>query len=111
AVATADVTAARREIAMSRGLRAVQSFEALLEDREIDAVLVSTPTSMHFEQALASLSAGKHVMIEKPMALDVGQARELVEDAGRRRLAISVFHNRRWDADYLTVKAGIESGI
>jgi predicted dehydrogenase len=49
-------------------------------------------------------------MVEKPVALDLAQARTLVEEAERRRLVLSVFHNRRWDLDYLTVKAAIESG-
>src|SRR6185503_18107590 len=56
------------------------------------------------------LAAGKHVMVEKPMALDLPQARALVEEAERRRLVLGVFQNRRWDLDYLTVRAAIESG-
>src|SRR5438552_664827 len=95
---------------MRRGLRVSQSIEELLNDRDIEAVLVATPTAMHFEHAMAALSAGKHVMVEKPMAMDLDQSRKLVDEAKQRRLVLSVFHNRRWDVDYLAVKAAIESG-
>jgi predicted dehydrogenase len=66
---------------------------------------------MHYEQALAALTAGKHVMIEKPMAIDLAQSQRLVDEAGRHGLVLSVFHNRRWDRDYLTVKSAIDAGV
>src|SRR3954451_9164751 len=110
AVVVIDPTAERRELARSRGLRTVERIDAVLGDGAIDAVLVSTPTSMHFDDASRALSAGKHVLVEKPMALDVAQSRRLVELARQRNLVISVFHNRRWDADYLTVKQAIDAG-
>src|SRR5690242_5151923 len=71
AVAAYDPTPARLSLASSRQIRPADSIEAILKDKEIDAVLVSTPTSMHFDHASAALRAGKHVMIEKPMALDL----------------------------------------
>lgn len=110
-VAADDVTPQRRQIAESQGLRTYDHIEALLNDRQIDAILVSTPTAMHFEHADAALRAGKHLMIEKPMTLDLPHAQKLVDLAKENRRIISVFHNRRWDIDYLTVKAAIESGI
>jgi scyllo-inositol 2-dehydrogenase (NADP+) len=110
-VAVADLTAARRDVARRRGLIARERVEDLLADPDIDAILVSTPTSMHFEQASAALMAGKHVMVEKPIATNLEQARELVSLAGNRGRILSVFHNRRWDADFLTVKSAIESGV
>ena len=110
AVAADDVTAARRQLAASRGLKVYDDMDAMLADSAVGAVLVSTPTAMHFDHASRALAAGKHVMVEKPMALDLPQARKLVEEAERRRLVLSVFHNRRWDLDYLTVKSAIDSG-
>ena len=56
------------------------------------------------------MAAGKHVMIEKPMALDFDQSLKLTDEAERRGLTLSVFHNRRWDEDYLTVRAAVASG-
>jgi predicted dehydrogenase len=111
AAAVADATPARRELAAARGLRVVDHLDALLTDPEIDAVLVSSPTAMHFEHASAALSAGKHVMVEKPLAMDLAQSRALVEQAERTGRVLSVFHNRRWDIDYLTVGSAVASGV
>ena len=109
-VAVADPTSARRRLAEERGLRTVERVETLLEDRTIDAVLVATPTAMHFEHVSMALSAGKHVMVEKPMAMDFPQARALADTAANARRVLSVFHNRRWDPDYLAVRAAVASG-
>lgn len=106
-----DATAARSELAQRNGLRTVGRIEQLLSDSSIDAILVSTPNSMHFEQALAGIRAGKHVMIEKPMTVELQHARQLVDEARQRKLVLSVFHNRRWDIDYLTVRHAVEEGI
>src|SRR5436190_12545551 len=109
--AVADPTPARRELAAARGLRVVERVDDLLADESIDAVLIATPTAMHFDHASLALAAGKHVMIEKPLALNLDQSRKLVNDARARGKVLSVFHNRRWDIDYLTVKSAIESGV
>jgi len=106
-----DFTPARRDVANSSGLRAVEALDELLSSTPLDAVLISTPTVFHFDNAMACLAAGKHVMIEKPMALDEAQSRRLIEEAERRSRTISVFHNRRWDEDYLTVRAAVASGV
>lgn len=111
ATAAFDPTPQRRALAEQGGLRTVDSIDALLGDPGIDAILVSTPTAMHFEHASAALRAGKHVMVEKPMALDLAESRRLVELAEEQKRVLSVFHCRRWDVDYLTVKAAIDAGI
>src|SRR5687768_13164538 len=110
AVAVADVTPARRELAESRGLRAHERYENLLADREVDAVLVSSATAMHFEHASAALAAGKHVLVEKPMALNLKDSAELVRLAKEAGRVLSVFQNRRWDVDYLTVLDAVKAG-
>ena len=93
------------------GLQVYERIEDLLNHSAIDAILVATPTAMHFEHASAALGAGKHVMIEKPMTLDFATSEKLVEQARQAGKVISVFHNRRWDVDYLTVKSAIASGV
>jgi predicted dehydrogenase len=110
AVSVVDATPARQELARGRGLQVSADIDALLADASIDAILVSSPTAMHFDHASQALAAGKHVMVEKPMALDFTQSRRLVEQAKSRHLVLSVFHNRRWDLDYLTVRDAIASG-
>src|SRR5687767_11570461 len=110
AVAVADVTPARRELAESRGLRAYENYADLLADLEIDGVLVSSATAMHFEHASAALAAGKHVLVEKPMALNLKDSAELVRLATQAGRELSVFQNRRWDVDYLTVFDAVRAG-
>ncbi len=106
-----DATAARCEIAQRRGLRVCGNVGELLGDSDIDAVLVATPTAMHGEHVMGALVAGKHVMVEKPMALDLAGSRRMVEVAGLNGRVLSVFHNRRWDIDYLTVQSALADGL
>ncbi len=104
-----DPTSARREVAQSRGFHAVANIDDLLKS-DVEAVLISTPTSMHFDHAMAALGANKHVLIEKPMALDFPQASAIAVEAKKRNRLLSVFQNRRWDIDYLTVAKAIREG-
>jgi len=64
----------------------------MLLDPEIDAVAVATPVSTHFRLAMQALEAGKHVLVEKPLALNSEQAAILVEEAERRNLVLMVDH-------------------
>jgi len=109
--AVADSTAARRDLAAKAGLRAVENPAELFNDNSIDAVLISTPTSMHFDQASAALRANKHVMVEKPIAMNQMQARQLIALHESHNCVLSVFHNRRWDADFLSVSQAVSSGV
>jgi scyllo-inositol 2-dehydrogenase (NADP+) len=106
-----DPTPQRRALAESRGLQTVDSLYGICADAHVDAVLISTPTAMHFEHASAALSAGKHVMVEKPITLDYEHSKKLADQARAAGKLLSVFHNRRWDIDYLTVQSAIRSGI
>ena len=108
--AVVDATVARCEMARKKGLRVCRNFEELLSDRAIDAVLVATPTAMHGQAVMAALAAGKHVMVEKPMGLDLAASRAMVEEAKACGRVLSVFHNRRWDVDYLTVQSAVAAG-
>jgi predicted dehydrogenase len=111
AVAVADATAARRDLARQRGFALHENLDSLLADPSIEAVLISTPNASHCEHTVAALSAGKHVMVEKPMAMDSTQARSMLDAAANNKRVLSVFHNRRWDADFLAVKSAISSGV
>lgn len=76
----------------------------VLADPAIDAVVIATPNDTHATIALEALAAGKHVLVDKPFTVDLAQARTVMSaavDAGR---ICSVFQNRRWDADFLTVQ-------
>ncbi|HEY0009432.1 MAG TPA: Gfo/Idh/MocA family oxidoreductase [Tepidisphaeraceae bacterium] len=106
-----DPTPARREMVIAAGYRVVETLAALLADASINAVLVATPTAMHFEHVMLALAAGKHVLVEKPMALDLPQARQMHESAMEHGRVLSVFQCRRWDADFLAVKRAVASGM
>lgn len=83
---------------------------ALIADPAIDLVVISTPNATHFELAQAALRAGKHVVVDKPLTPSASQAEALIAlaEAGERLLV--PFHNRRWDSDFLAVRALVESG-
>ncbi len=105
-----DATPARRDLAAARGFATHETLDLLLTSPRVEAVLISAPTSMHFELAIDALRSGKHVMIEKPMALDLAQARAIADEAVAQNKLVSVFHNRRWDVDFLTAKQAIAAG-
>lgn len=73
-----------------------QDYRALVQDPAIDAVHVCTPNAMHFPIAKAAMEAGKHVVCEKPLALSVAEAREMVELARKTKLRNCTFHNLRY---------------
>lgn len=105
-----DVTPARAELAKSRGLQLTGSLDELLKSN-VDAILITTPTSMHFDHASAALNAGKHVMVDKPVTLNLAQARDLAKLANAKQRILSVFQNRRWDIDFLSVRKAIRDGV
>ena len=78
---------------------------------DTDLVVIASPNDSHAPLARAALAAGKHVVVDKPFTLDLAEARDLIALAGERGRLLSVFHNRRWDSDYLTVKAAIAAGL
>ncbi len=81
-----------------------RTFEELLEDDEIELVVVNTPDQTHFEFAKKVLQAGKHVVVEKPFTQTVAQGEELIALAREKGVMLTVFQNRRWDGDFLTVQ-------
>ncbi|GEM48864.1 oxidoreductase [Deinococcus cellulosilyticus] len=81
-----------------------------LSREDVDLVVIATPNTTHFDLAKAALMAGKHVVVDKPFTLTAVEARELDTLAARSELLLSVFHNRRWDADFLTIKRLIAEG-
>ncbi len=82
----------------------VPDAAALVARGDIDLVVVATPNAQHFECAKAALEGGKHVVVDKPLTLDAVQARELAALAQRHDRLLSVYQNRRYDADFLTLK-------
>lgn len=83
----------------------------ILSDDAIDLVVVATPHASHYKHAKAALEAGKHVLVEKPFTMDTREAEELLQLAKEKSRIITVYHNRRQDSDFLTVKRCIKEGL
>jgi scyllo-inositol 2-dehydrogenase (NADP+) len=89
---------------------AVPEAEALFADPTIDLVVIATPDHSHAPLAKAALEAGKHVVIDKPFVTDPADGPALIALAEANGLVLSAFHNRRWDGDFLTVRALLDAG-
>jgi len=83
----------------------------LLEDPDLDGVIIATPDGLHAEQALAALEAGKHVLVEKPMATRVAGAVAMVEAAAVRDLRLGVAYHLRWHAGHRLMARRIREGL
>jgi len=92
-------------------VRILRSFDELAEDESIELIVVNTPDPTHFSMAHKALKAGKHVVVEKPFVLSVGQAEELISLANHKEKILSVYQNRRWDGDSLTVRNILQQGL
>ncbi|CAN7142302.1 oxidoreductase [Variovorax sp. LjRoot290] len=92
------------------GVDVVPDVAALLGRADIDLVVIAAPNAQHHPLARAALAAGKHVVVDKPFTLDAAQARELAELAQRKGRLLSVYQNRRFDSDFLTLQGLLASG-
>ena len=73
-------------------IKTTSNRQVLFEDPEIDAIIIATPVSSHFELAMAALQANKHVLVEKPLAANSEQGVRLIEEAAKRRKVLMVDH-------------------
>ena len=88
----------------------VATLDEALANPAIDLVVIATPDAVHAAQAEQALHAGKAVVVDKPFALNLADAARLVDLAQKKNLLLSVFQNRRWDADFLALQAEIAAG-
>lgn len=109
-VAAYDIDAARVAAAREAGLRGYDKLDDFLRDEEINLVLVATPNDSHCELVCAALAAGKHVISEKPPAMSLAELDKMIATAEAHGRIFTVHQNRRWDKDFRTVKAVLESG-
>jgi scyllo-inositol 2-dehydrogenase (NADP+) len=108
AVVTGRAGQVRRELP---GVQVVASAAELLEDPAVELVVVAAPNAVHHRLAAAALRAGRHVVVDKPFTLTTAEADELIDLAAAADRRLSVFHNRRWDGDFLTVRRCLEAGL
>jgi predicted dehydrogenase len=92
------------------GPRVIADPEAAATAEGIDLVVIATPNTSHAPLATAALAAGKHVVVDKPFTISLGEARTVAAAAEAAGKLLSVFQNRRFDSDFLTVEAAMASG-
>ncbi|MEP9373342.1 Gfo/Idh/MocA family oxidoreductase [Mesorhizobium sp. KR1-2] len=110
AIADFSVAALERAGRRHPSARLLTDWRDLIADPAIDAVIIATPVSTHFDIALAALRAGKHVLVEKPMADSVAKASVLVDEAARRSLILMVDHTFIYTGAIRSIHDLIESG-
>ncbi len=91
--------------------RVAANAHAAFADPTVDLVVIATPNASHAPLAIAALAQGKHVVVDKPFTLTLQEARDVVAAARQADRIVSVFQNRRWDADFLTVRRLIGEGV
>jgi predicted dehydrogenase len=87
-----------------------QSYEELIDDPNIDAVVLATPHSMHADQLIAAAAKGKHVYCEKPFALHKAEAEASVKAAQEAGIVLGLGYNRRWHPEMTKLRDQINSG-
>lgn len=110
---TLAVVSSRDEEKVKRDLPnvlVVATPEEAIQHPDVDLVVIASPNATHAPLAALALNAGKHVVVDKPFTLDMQEARELIALADEKQRLLSVFHNRRWDSDFLGIKQVIEEG-
>ncbi|NRR33599.1 oxidoreductase [Oxalobacteraceae bacterium] len=103
-------TSAPEKVALP-GVDTIAAASELINAADIDLVVIASTNTTHYDLARQALLAGKHVVVEKPFTVTAAEGDELVQLADRLGLVLSVFHNRRWDSDFLTVKHCIDAGL
>src|SRR6266550_3396137 len=91
-------------------VRIVRSVSELLSMDSIELVVVTTPNPTHLDLARQCLESGRHVVVDKPFTTTSPEAEELVRLAKKRNRLITVYHNRRWDGDFLTLRRIVDGG-
>jgi scyllo-inositol 2-dehydrogenase (NADP+) len=85
-------------------LKILEEADLLFQSDDIDIIVITAPNQAHYSLAKKALSAKKHVILEKPFVVDSCQGKELIALAKKNHLILSVYHNRRWDNGFLTLK-------
>jgi predicted dehydrogenase len=108
--ATRTPAAAAADYANQRGLRLHDSYEKALADRDVDAVVLATPHSVHAAQILAAARAGKHVFTEKPLALTLKSARAALRACARAGVTLGVGYNWRFQPALREIRRMLDDG-
>jgi predicted dehydrogenase len=111
-IGVCDLRPQRLALAQHRypSIQVTGDYHQLLGDPRVDAVAISTPVSTHFPLAMQALQAGKHVLVEKPLASSSAEAEALIEEADRRKLVLMVDHSFVYTSAVRKISEIIRSG-
>jgi scyllo-inositol 2-dehydrogenase (NADP+) len=110
AVASRD-PARRARAESDYGVQTFETLEWMLADGQVDLVVIDTPHDVHSDEAVAIMDAGKHCVCDKVMCLTAEEADRMIAARDRNGVLFSIFHNRRWDGDYLTLRQALAEGL
>jgi scyllo-inositol 2-dehydrogenase (NADP+) len=92
-------------------VKIVRSLEDMLADEDIELIVITTPNDSHFDYSWRALDAGKHVVVEKPFTITSNDARKLSAHAIAKNRILSIYHNRRYVSDFLTIRQLLEENL
>ena len=98
------------DYAAENGIRLHATYDDVMADDGVDAVVLASPHSVHFDQIMAAADAGKHVFCEKPFCLTGDHARTALDALAANGLKVAIGHNRRFSPNAVRLKEAIESG-
>lgn len=107
---TSGHPAKHRDFADEKGVTLATSYDEILENNEIDAVILATPHTQHEQQFLDAIGAGKQVFCEKPLSLTKDSAKRMVAAADQKGLVIGIGHERRYEASMEEAQAFVSQG-
>jgi predicted dehydrogenase len=93
------------------GVKVVKTFEDLIADKDVELIVITTPNTTHFDYASRGLKAGKNVVLEKPFTNTTQEAEELINIARDSGKVLSVYQNRRYVSDFLTIRDILEKKL
>ena len=100
----------RRAFAAKYGCRAVPAYEAILDDRDVEAIVNTTPNDVHLETTRAAAAASKHVFLDKPIANTIADARALTEACRKAGVVLALGYQRRREAPFRWIRKQIDDG-
>jgi predicted dehydrogenase len=103
--------AKRAKFAEKYGCKAAPSYEAILEDRTIEAIVNTTPNNVHLETTRAAAAAGKHVFLDKPIANTVGEGRAITEACRKHGVVLAIGYQRRRESQFRWIRKQIDDGV
>src|SRR5262245_13887783 len=103
-------TERRQAFAQKYGCAVAASYQALLEDRSIEAIINTTPNNTHRDTTIAAARAGKHVFLDKPIATTIADARALTEACRKSRVVLALGYQRRKESHFRWVRRAIDDG-